>query len=108
MPDGAPLASFLAGIDRSGCSSSPASGSTRRSGILESRCLVAGNSEESNRSPHCANRIRMTNEEPTALAHTTGSDRILNQIIVDLKLRRLQINQKGLVFIEEIVHRLAQ
>src|SRR6266542_6725780 len=44
-------------------------------------------------------RIRMANEEPTALTHTTGSDRILNQIIVDLKLRRFQINQKGLVFI---------
>ena len=42
--------SFLARVHRSRCFSFPATGSTRRSDILGSRCCDAGNSAESNRS----------------------------------------------------------
>ena len=53
-------------------------------------------------------RIRMTNEEPALAAYCCRPNVIFNQVVVDFKPPILKIAPQGVIFVEEIVHRLTQ
>src|SRR5947207_13864800 len=53
-------------------------------------------------------RIRMTNEEPALAAYCCSPNVMFDQVVVDFKPLILKIPPQAVIFVHDIVHRLAR